>query len=119
MVSAERAAPSLEGLFEARLRVGELGLCLQDAAQVVDHRERLRVIVTVGATTSGDDSSVVGLRLLDRLALTTLRDKLSKIFTQFLSAWGPCSGCDEDLDGSGQVGFSDVTIVLNSWGPCP
>jgi hypothetical protein len=27
--------------------------------------------------------------------------------------------CPEDLDGSGDVGFADLTSLLGSWGPCP
>jgi uncharacterized membrane protein len=38
--------------------------------------------------------------------------------TQLLNAWGPCPGCDEDLSGDGAVGFADLTQVLNAWGPC-
>ena len=32
-----------------------------------------------------------------------------------LSAWGPCEGCPEDLDGDGVAGFSDLLIVLSNW----
>ncbi|MBX3374206.1 MAG: CHRD domain-containing protein [Phycisphaeraceae bacterium] len=35
-----------------------------------------------------------------------------------LSVWGPCPGCDEDLDGSGTVDFADLLILLSVWGPC-
>jgi hypothetical protein len=31
----------------------------------------------------------------------------------------PAPACDEDLDGSGDVGFSDLTALLSAWGPCP
>jgi hypothetical protein len=34
-----------------------------------------------------------------------------------LAAWGPCC-CPEDLDGSGDVGFGDLLLLLASWGPC-
>jgi len=27
--------------------------------------------------------------------------------------------CPLDLDGSGEVGFGDVLLILNGWGPCP
>ncbi len=36
-----------------------------------------------------------------------------------LSAWGACDKCPEDLDGDGVVGFSDLLVVLSAWGPCP
>ncbi|MBT8486997.1 MAG: hypothetical protein KJO43_15575, partial [Phycisphaerae bacterium] len=36
-----------------------------------------------------------------------------------LANWGPCPGCPEDLDGSGDVGFADLLSVLANWGPCP
>ncbi|MBT8486670.1 MAG: LamG domain-containing protein, partial [Phycisphaerae bacterium] len=36
-----------------------------------------------------------------------------------LSNWGPCAGCGEDLDGSGDVGFTDLLAVLSDWGGCP
>ena len=37
-----------------------------------------------------------------------------------LTSWGPCppGDCPEDLDGNGDVGFGDVLIVLLNWGPC-
>ena len=37
-----------------------------------------------------------------------------------LTAWGPCppGDCPEDLDGNGEVGFGDALIVLLNWGPC-
>ena len=35
-----------------------------------------------------------------------------------LSAWGPCDGCDGDIDGNGIVDFEDLTVVLGAWGPC-
>ena len=35
-----------------------------------------------------------------------------------LTAWGPCSGCPEDLDGDRSVGFTDLLEVLTAWGPC-
>jgi hypothetical protein len=36
-----------------------------------------------------------------------------------LQTWGPCEGCPTDLTGSGSVGFEDLLILLNAWGPCP
>ncbi|MCP3903538.1 MAG: hypothetical protein GY715_07860 [Planctomycetes bacterium] len=36
-----------------------------------------------------------------------------------LSAWGTCGGCPEDIDDSGFVDFTDVLAVLGTWGPCP
>ena len=36
-----------------------------------------------------------------------------------LNAWGPCPSCPEDIDGDETVGFSDLISILNSWGPCP
>ena len=27
--------------------------------------------------------------------------------------------CTGDIDGNGSVGFSDLTLLLNGWGPCP
>ncbi len=35
-----------------------------------------------------------------------------------LSTWGPCPGCSADIDGDGDVGFSDLILVLAAWGPC-
>jgi hypothetical protein len=37
---------------------------------------------------------------------------------EVLSNWGPCVGCPSDIDGDGMVGFSDLLIVLSTWGPC-
>lgn len=37
-----------------------------------------------------------------------------------LSNWGPCSPpCPIDLDGDNNVGFTDLLVVLSNWGPCP
>jgi hypothetical protein len=36
-----------------------------------------------------------------------------------LTAWGPCPGCPEDIDGDDTVGFTDLLAVLSAWGPCP
>lgn len=36
-----------------------------------------------------------------------------------LAAWGPCSGCPEDLNGDGIVDFQDVLILQSGTGPCP
>jgi len=35
---------------------------------------------------------------------------------QLLGAWGPCEGCEEDLDGSGVVDVLDLLQLLGSWG---
>ena len=36
-----------------------------------------------------------------------------------ITAWGPCGvSCSEDLDGDDIVGFSDLLLVLSAWGPC-
>ena len=36
-----------------------------------------------------------------------------------LGMWGPCPGCDADLDGSGVVDVSDLLTLIANWGPCP
>ncbi len=36
-----------------------------------------------------------------------------------LSAFGDCDACPEDLDGSGAVDFADLLAVLSAFGPCP
>ncbi|MCP3904979.1 MAG: PQQ-dependent sugar dehydrogenase [Planctomycetes bacterium] len=33
-----------------------------------------------------------------------------------IGAWGPCDGCLEDLNGNGMVGFDDILIVIGAWG---
>jgi hypothetical protein len=40
--------------------------------------------------------------------------------TELLNQWGPCADCPcpWDLDQSGSVGFNDLTIQLNAWGAC-
>ena len=38
--------------------------------------------------------------------------------TIMLNAWGPCDPCAEDLDGNGAVDFEDLLQVLAAWGPC-
>ncbi len=37
-----------------------------------------------------------------------------------LASWGPCKGCcPADFDGTGNVGASDLLALLANWGPCP
>lgn len=36
-----------------------------------------------------------------------------------LQAWGPCPGCPLDLDGDCMVGFSEIVALLAAWGACP
>ena len=36
-----------------------------------------------------------------------------------LEAWGPNPGHPADFDGSGIVGFADLLKLLSAWGPCP
>ncbi len=33
-------------------------------------------------------------------------------------SWGPCKGCPADFDGDGNVGVTDLLILLGTWGPC-
>ncbi|MHC5113039.1 MAG: hypothetical protein ACYTGP_01265 [Planctomycetota bacterium] len=35
-----------------------------------------------------------------------------------ISMWGACAGCPADLDGSGFVDFADILIAVGAWGPC-
>jgi hypothetical protein len=37
---------------------------------------------------------------------------------QVIGAWGPCGACPEDLNGSGTVGFDDILAVIAAWGDC-
>ncbi|NNF44723.1 MAG: hypothetical protein HKO59_11895 [Phycisphaerales bacterium] len=37
---------------------------------------------------------------------------------QMLARWGVCVDCPQDLDGSGDVGFIDLLTLLAAWGPC-
>lgn len=39
--------------------------------------------------------------------------------TAVLANWGPCPGCPADIDGNDDVGFTDLTAILANWGPCP
>jgi hypothetical protein len=32
-----------------------------------------------------------------------------------LSVWGPCPGCPADLDGDGNVGFTDLVFLLSNF----
>ena len=36
-----------------------------------------------------------------------------------LGSWGPSPGCPADLDDDGDVDAADLAILLGSWGPCP
>jgi hypothetical protein len=38
--------------------------------------------------------------------------------TMLLGSWGDCLACPEDLDGDGLVGFTDLTALIAAWGPC-
>jgi hypothetical protein len=98
--------------------------------------DELRVIA-LGATASVDglDSIVIGAEGLDAY---TLLDETFDVtpncpadldgsgdvgftdLTALLGAWGPCGAgpCPADLDGDGQVGFTDLTTLLGAWGPC-
>ena len=38
---------------------------------------------------------------------------------EILAAWGPCGGCQQDLDDDGTVGFVELLTVLAAWGGCP
>jgi len=33
-----------------------------------------------------------------------------------IGAWGACDGCLEDLNGNGLVGFDDILLVIGAWG---
>jgi len=35
-----------------------------------------------------------------------------------LASWGSCPGCAADLDCDGNVGASDLLLLLGAWGPC-
>ena len=35
-----------------------------------------------------------------------------------LAAWGDCPGCPEDIDSTGVVDFQDLLLLLAAWGPC-
>jgi hypothetical protein len=35
-----------------------------------------------------------------------------------VDAWGPCTGCPEDIDGNGTVGADDLLEVIGAWGWC-
>lgn len=36
-----------------------------------------------------------------------------------LGNWGPCDGCPADFNGDGQVDAFDLAMVLGAWGMCP
>jgi hypothetical protein len=38
--------------------------------------------------------------------------------TPMLGFWGPCPGCAADLSGDAVVSFADLTALLAAWGPC-
>jgi hypothetical protein len=35
-----------------------------------------------------------------------------------LSSWGICAGCPADIDGNGDVAFADLSALLAAWGAC-
>jgi hypothetical protein len=36
-------------------------------------------------------------------------------FLELLGNWGPCAGCNADIDGDGAVGITDFLIRLAGW----
>lgn len=36
-----------------------------------------------------------------------------------LADWGPCKGCPSDFDGNDDVGIADLLELLANWGECP
>ena len=42
----------------------------------------------------------------------------SRLVVEFLFAHPKPGACPADLDGSGDVGFSDVLVIIGAWGPC-
>ena len=38
--------------------------------------------------------------------------------TLLLNQWGPCGTCSADLNGTGVVDFTDLVLVLGAWGEC-
>lgn len=35
-----------------------------------------------------------------------------------LQSWGPCAECPADVDDDGEVGIQDLVILLDAWGSC-
>ena len=35
-----------------------------------------------------------------------------------LASWGPCQGCPADFDGNDNIGVPDLLVLLANWGPC-
>jgi hypothetical protein len=35
-----------------------------------------------------------------------------------LGSWGPCAGCPADFDDDGDVDAADLATLLGNWGPC-
>jgi len=35
-----------------------------------------------------------------------------------LNDWGPCAGCDADLNNDSAVEFNDMLLLLSNWGVC-
>jgi hypothetical protein len=36
-----------------------------------------------------------------------------------IAAWGPCAGCDADINEDDVVGVNDLLAVIADWGECP
>ena len=34
---------------------------------------------------------------------------------ELIASWGPCNGCNADLDGNGDVDVGDLLIVIENW----
>ena len=88
-----------------------------DAAGVVDLADIGAIEISLYAT-HGTDFSIERLVAAEPIPGDANADGAVNIqdFLAVLAAWGPCTGCSEDLNDDGVVGINDLLIVLANWG---
>ena len=71
----------------------------------------------------GSAADINGNGILDRCECFADLDGSEEVgasdLAKLLGSWGPCSDCPADFDGNGSVNAADLAQVLGSWGMCP
>ena len=82
-------------------------------------------LISVSETTAfrGENTAVVSMRK-NTNATTCLGDinfdrvvNVSDLLV-LIGDWGPCIGCNTDLDDNGYVRVNDLLMLISNWGPC-
>ena len=94
-----------------------VALCPADCRQTPDGAVNvsnfLALLARWGEASVGGPCPPVPLRVVRPPAHSSDRAK----FEALRASWGPCDGCEADLDGDGVVGVRDMLAVLAAWPP--